>query len=370
MKNKHLCIISFLIFVLLTGCSKKELKVPLEDVGMVDSMAFDYIDENQMRLTVAIPQYSPDAEKDTQTFSITTDLVSSGIVEIEKQSDKKIVFNQLRVVLVNEDFARKGNVRKIVQHLYRNAEVGNKVLIAVVKDNAEAILKGDYPDKPSINFYLNNLLEPSINTAFNPNTNIHDFMYSITNPVVDTVLPYVEKRGEKLEIKGVAIFKGNQMHELIKPEEALVIQALSGQKNLAPLHLDLKAGHGEEKVMIDLIESSVKKESNKNMESPKLTIFLKIKGTLSEYKGERESHLFTVESISDLEKDVNKQLEQDISEFLARLNKTEVDPAGLSEEFRMYHHGKWTSKKTRELIRKLDVKVHVETSIISTGTLK
>lgn len=31
------------------------------------------------------------------------------------------------------------------------------------------------------------------------------------------------------------------------------------------------------------------------MESPKLTIFLKIKGTLSEYKGERESHLFTVE---------------------------------------------------------------------------
>ncbi|WP_238543070.1 hypothetical protein [Lysinibacillus boronitolerans] len=208
MKNKRLCIISFLIVVLLAGCSKKELKVPLEDVGMVDSMAFDYIDENQMRLTVAIPQYSPEAEKDTQIFSITTDLVSSGIVEIEKQSDKKIVFNQLRVVLVNEDFARKGNVRKIVQHLYRNAEVGNKVLIAVVKDNAEAILKGDYPDKPSITFYLNNLLEPSINTAFNPNTNIHDFMYSITNPVVDTVLPYVEKRGEKLEIKALPYLKG------------------------------------------------------------------------------------------------------------------------------------------------------------------
>ena len=35
---------------------------------MVDSMAFDYIDEDQMRLTVAIPQYSPQAEKDTQIF--------------------------------------------------------------------------------------------------------------------------------------------------------------------------------------------------------------------------------------------------------------------------------------------------------------
>ncbi|WP_155590671.1 Ger(x)C family spore germination protein [Lysinibacillus cavernae] len=370
MRKKRLCIISFFVLVLLVGCSRKELKVPLEDVGMVDSMAFDYIDENQMKLTVAIPQYSPEAKKNTQIFSITTDLVSSGIVEIEKQSDKKIVFNQLRVVLVNEDFARKGDIRKIIQHLYRNAEVGNKVLIAVVKDNAEAILKADYPDKPSINFYLNNLLEPSINTAFNPNTNIHDFMYTITNPVFDTVLPFIEKRGEKLEVNGVAVFKGNRMHELIKPEEALVIQALSGRKNLAPLHLDLNAGHGEEKLMIDLIESTVKKVSNKNIESPKLTIFLKIKGTLSEYKGERESQLITTESISELEKDVNKQLEKNIGEFLERLNNMEVDPAGLSEEFRMYYYGEWTTEKTRDLIRKLDIKLHVETSIISTGTLK
>ena len=47
---------------------------------------------------------------------------------------------------------------------------------------------------------------------------------------------------------------------------------------------------------------------------------------------------------------MNKQLEQDISEFLGRLNKAEVDPAGLSEEFRMYHHGKWTSKKQESLL--------------------
>ena len=73
-------------------------------------------------------------------------------MEIEKQSDKKIVFNQLRVVLVNEDFCAERNVRKIVQHLYRNAEVGNKVLIAVVKDNAEAILKEIILISQSINF--------------------------------------------------------------------------------------------------------------------------------------------------------------------------------------------------------------------------
>lgn len=368
--NRKLLGISLILLVLLVGCSRKELKVPLEDVGMVGTMAFDYIDEKQMKITVAIPQYSPEAQQKTQIFSVATDLVSSGIVEIEKLSDKKIVFNQLRVVLVNEEFARKGKVRKVIQHLYRNAEVGNKVLIAIAKDNAESILKGDYPDKPNIIFYINDLLEPSINTAFNPNTNLHDFIYTISNPVTDTILPYIEKLDDKLEIKGVAVFKGNHMEELIKPEEALIIQALQGRKNLAPLHLDLHEGHGEEKLMIDLIESTIKMRSNKSIESPKLIINLKIKGTLSEYKGAREYELNTVESISHLEKDINKQLEEDITKFLDKLKNMNVDPSGLSEKFRMYYHGKWTTKKTREVISKLQTEVHVETSIISTGTLK
>ncbi|UZN00761.1 Ger(x)C family spore germination C-terminal domain-containing protein [Lysinibacillus sp. MHQ-1] len=125
----------------------------------------------------------------------------------------------------------------------------------------------------------------------------------------------MKKRDDKIEIKGVAVFKGNHMHEVIKPEEALIVQALLGRKSLAPLHLDLHEGYGEEKLMIDLIESSIKMQSNKNVDSPKLIIRLKIKGTLSEYKGSREYELNTIESISRLEKDVNKQLEEDITKF-------------------------------------------------------
>lgn len=370
MSRKFLCLTSFVVLFLLAGCADKELKVPLEDVGMVGIMAFDYIDEDKTQLTVAIPQYSPQAEQNTQIFSVATDLVSNGIVEIEKLSDKKIVFNQLRVVLVNEELARNGDVLKIIQHLYRNAEVGNKVLIAVVKERGEEMLRYKYPDKPNINFYLNDLLEPSINTAFNPNTNIHDFMYEITNPVLDAILPFIDKNNDKIEIKGVAVFKGNNMFDTIKPEEALLIQAIKGRKNLAPLDINMNQGHGKERLMMDLIENSVKIKSNKNIDTPKLTIKLKIKGTLSEYKGERENKLNTTDSLAVLEDDVNKELEEDIKKFFAKLNDMKVDPSGLSEYFRMYHHEKWKKEMTREIISKLEVDVEVNTSIISTGTLR
>ena len=369
MSRKLLYLICFQL-LLLTACAEKERKVPLEDVGMVGIIAFDYKDKDNMKLTVAIPQYSPEAQRSTQTFTVDTELVSNGVVEIEKLSDKKIVFNQLRVVLFNEEFARQGNVRKVIQHLYRNAEVGNKVLIAIVKEKGEEMLKFNYPDKPNINFYLNDLLQPSINTAFNPNTNIHDFMYTITNPVFDPIMPFIDKTNDKIEIKGVAVFKDEHMFELITPNEALIIQAIQGRKNLAPLDINMEQGHGKEKLLIDLVQNEVHIESNKSMTSPKLTISITIKGTLSEYKGERENDLFTTESIADLEKDVNKELEQDIKKFLEKLNEWQVDPSGLSEYFRMYYHGKWTTEKKKEILSKVAIDVHVKTSIISTGTLK
>ncbi|MGE7924092.1 Ger(x)C family spore germination protein [Viridibacillus arvi] len=362
----------FTIFVLLflVGCSKKEVKVPLEEVGMVGIMAFDYINEDTTKLTVAIPQYSPEAKRNTQIFSVQTDLVSKGIVKIEKLSDKKVILNQLRVVLINEEYAHKGRVQKVIQNLYRDAEVGNKVLIAVVNGSGEDLLKGQYLDKPNINFYLNDLLMPSINTAFNPNTNIHDFIYTVTNPVFEPILPIIEKIDDKIEVKGVALFKNKHMIESITPSEALIIQALQGKKKLAPLPLDLNKGNGKEIVMLDLIESKVKIKSNKNHKSPKLNIVLNIKGTLSEYQGKREHELNTPKSIAILEEDINKQLGKDIEEFLKKLKGLKIDPIGLSENFRMYYKGKWNDKLTDATIAKLKVDVHVKTSIISTGTLK
>ncbi|QUG40302.1 Ger(x)C family spore germination protein [Psychrobacillus sp. INOP01] len=366
--KKNIILFILLSTILLIGCSDKELKVPLEDVGMVSTMAFDYIDEDTMKMTVAIPQFSPEAKENTQTFSVSTDMVSKGIVEIEMHSDKKIVLNQLRVVLFNEEFAQHGEMEKIVRHFYRESSVGNKVLIAIVNDTGEQILKADYPDKPNINMYINDLLQPSINTAFNPNTNIHDFIYTQTSTVHDSIVPLLEKKDGTIKMEGIAIFKGHEMLQSLTADEALIIQALQGRKNLAPLSLELDGG--KEKLMLDLITNKVNMKSNENMESPKLVINIKFEGTLVEYSGEKEDSLHKLEEITKLEEEINERTSKQIEEFLDKLKELEVDPVGLAEEFRRYYHGDWDKKKTNDIISKLEVDVQVETSIISTGNLK
>lgn len=367
-----ICLILGVIFVTLclSGCSAKEKKVPLEDVGMVGTMAIDYIDNENLKLTVAIPQSSPDAKKNIQIFSVTTDLISKGIVDVEELSDKKVVLNQLRVVLINEEFAQRGDIQKVIRHLYRNSDVGNKVLIAIVKENGEEMLKEEYPDKPNVNFYLNDLLQPSINTAFNPNTNIHDFIYTQTNPVFDSIVPLLEKKEEKVELGGIALFKEEHMLQSLPKYEALVIQALQGRKKLAPLSLTLHETGQNERLQLDLINNRVSMKSNKSFESPKLTINMEIRGALVEYRGEREKELKTPKGLTKLENDINKQLEIDIKKFLEKLMELQVDPIGLTENFRMYYKGEWKKENTEEILSKLRLDIHVETHILSTGTLK
>ncbi|WP_042476248.1 Ger(x)C family spore germination protein [Bacillus ndiopicus] len=363
--NIRLLLIFLLLFV--AGCSEQGKKIPIEEIDMIGIMAFDYVDEKIKKLTVAIPQYSKEAEKDTMVYSVETDLVSQGIVKIEAQSDRKVVLNQLRVILVSEEFARKGHVRSIVEHIYRNAEVGNKALIAVVKGRADSILYAEYPDKPNINFYLNDLLRPSFNTAFNPNTNVHDFIYATTNLTKDASVPYLELLDDKVEITNIALFKEDVMVETISPNESVYIQALLGKKSIAPLVIEMPK---DTKISLNLVKSKFKIESNKDKHQPKLTIHIQMKATLSEYNIEHLDKLNTWKEISHLEKSINRQVEKDIKAFIERLNKQQIDPIGLSEYFRKYTYGKWTRAMTDKVLSKLELDVNVKTIIVNVGTLK
>ena len=367
--SKLLLIITLCAIFMIAGCANKEVRTSLEDIGLVGIMGLDYVDEANVNLSVAIPQYSPNAQEDTEVFTVSTDLIAKGVIDIEALSDKKILFNQLRVILINEEYAQKGKVQKMMEFLYRNPESGDKVLIAVVKGTVKELLNANYPSKPNINFYLNDLLEPTINTAFNPNTNIHDYIYSATNPVLDPIVPIIEKKGDKIDISGVALFKSDHMLEILSPDDALYIQYLQEKKKLAPLPLELHQGHGTEKLMLDLVKSNVHIKSNKNFKSPKLTITLNIKGSLVEYKGERYDTLNNLESLSQLETDISKQLKEEMIHFLNKLQEQKVDPIGLSENFRMYYKGKWTKEMTEETISKLEIELKVHTIIISSGNL-
>lgn len=204
-------VVMVLALLITAGCAP-EIEAPtLEDMGMIGVMGFDYVDGHRMKVTVSMPMPTQGAKEKTQVFTAISKLPSESLISLSTKTERTMVFSQLRVVLVGEELARKSGLQKIVIDLYRNPAVGDNVFIAVVKQTAEEVISGKYPDKPEINSYLNNLLRPRRETAFEPFTPLHDYIFTSTNEVSDPSLPYLEKRGGEIVVSNVAVFKGHKM---------------------------------------------------------------------------------------------------------------------------------------------------------------
>jgi len=352
----------------MVGCTQEERTNSVEDLSMVSSIAFDYINEDEVRMTVSIPQPTGDSGEITQNYSVNTTLIQKGFTEISSQAGKMISLNQLRTILFSEEYAKKGDVTRTAKHFYRDPTIGNNIRLAIVKDNAEDVLKASFPNIPSTTMYLYDLLQPKMHTSFSPFTTLHDFVNTATDNVSHSSMPYLEKKEDSLKIESVALFDSEKMLEIISRKESSFIQALKGKDNLAPIDITLGKGSDKEELHLELIVSKVKITSNKKMDSPQLSIRIKLQGALMEYEGNKE--LSRKKELEMLQKEISKHVEKEVEDLLEKLRKLEVDPVGFSEYFRMYHKGKWNEKLTKKIIASVEYKVSVNFDLLNTGVLK
>jgi len=352
----------------MVGCTQEERTNSVEDLSMVSSIAFDYINEDEVRMTVSIPQPTGDSGEITQNYSVNTTLIQKGFTEISSQAGKMISLNQLRTILFSEEYAKKGDVTRTAKHFYRDPTIGNNIRLAIVKDSAEEVLKASFPDIPSTTMYLYDLLQPKMHTSFSPFTTLHEYVNTATDNVSHSSIPYLEKKENSLNIESVALFDGGKMIETIQRKESSLIQALKGKDNLAPIDITLDKGSGKEELHIEMIVSKVKINSNKKLDSPQLSIRIKLQGALMEYEGEKE--LSRKKELEMLQNEISKHIEKEVEDLLEKLRKLEVDPVGFSEYFRMYHKGKWDEKLTEKVIASVEYKVSVNLDLLNTGVLK
>ncbi|WP_245827609.1 Ger(x)C family spore germination protein [Paenisporosarcina indica] len=342
-----------------------ETQPALEELAMIGVIAFDYIDEKKMKMTVIAPQPSPDAKEHTQSYTIEATLITEGLVQISAKADRMASLSQLRVVLFSEEFAKKGKMIEIVHYLYRDADVRETVRLGIVKDNAGDVLTADYPDKPNTNVYLTNLFEPKLYTTFSPFTDLHIFIAKSTDPTISPTVPYLEVTEGQPEISKIALFDGNHMVDTLEQDDGKLTQALSGMKKIAPFNFNLSE---EEVVALEFIKADVKYKSNNNFDSPKITIKLNLESALDEYKGPIK--ITSSKDLRKLEKSVEERLEMKIAELIAKFKKDKVDPIGLLETLRMKHQGKWTNELTEQLLEKAKFDVVVNIEIVNIGAVK
>ena len=174
-----------------------------------------------------------------------------------------------------------------------------------------------------------------------------------------------------MEITGVALFdsKKEKMIQTLTLGQGHLIQSLQGTSKVPPLTIKLDENSTEEeRLVIDLITSKEKIKGNKNIDDPHITVEVTYKGALTEYSGDKD--LDNKEDFVKLEEQIGEYLTNQTIDLLDELKDLEVDPIGLSENFRMYHEGEWTDDLTKQIVSKAQFEVSVKIRLLNVGSTK
>ncbi|MFC0559726.1 Ger(x)C family spore germination protein [Halalkalibacter alkalisediminis] len=364
--------VNLLLLWILIGCADPNLERPvIEDLGMVGVMGFDYVDEESVKVSVTVPQPAQDAQEQVQRFTTVVDSPHQAIMDISTLTEKTLTPAQLRVLLFSEEYARKVGLWSVLQNLYRDPQVGSNIFIAVVKGTVEEVLTGTYKDKPEINIYLTELLTPRTMTAFSPFTNLHSFINRKTDEVSDPSTPYLEKMDEdSIKLTKVALFKEDKMVNSIEPEEAKLIEAMKGKKKLPDMTIKVPSADGkeEELLIMKFVNTNVNVTANGDLNNPEIFIHLYVRGSIIDYNGTR--YLASQDNRTIVEEHASKYFEGKVISAIRHFQDIGVDPVGIGDYFRLKNARGWSKEKWIETFKRAEITTHVETRIVSTGTIR
>jgi len=358
-----------LLFTLLAnGCSFTRFEKPtIEEMGFISIMGFDYIDAEKMKTVVSVLKATPNLKETHQIFTSNVSLPHEALMVLPTKSEKTIVPQQMRAVLFSEEFATKRGLFQTVKGLYRDPRIGDNVLVAIVKGNVEELMSTKYQRAPELGTYINDLLRPRQETAFHPFTTIHDFIYDTTSGTADASLPFIEKKENKIQITKVAVLKDGKIAEYLSPKEGNAIQTLSNNKKLPSMYLEVAEKGKREKVVLHYIQNKTAISSNGDLQSPVFNIDIRLQATVLGYTGKR--NLEETEQRQQLEKELAEKIKAITAATLLKLQKKQLDPAGLTERLRMHYRGKWKKQYGEKALQNATYRITVQVEIMGVGTL-
>lgn len=358
--------------VVLPGCTITRSKV-LEELGVVSAVGYDLAENGGDLLgTTVLPNFTDTGQEKVDVLSVTGHTSKELRFNMSRMSERKLVSGQIRVVLYGEELSRTG-ILPLSDTLFRDAEIGSQIVLAVVEGRAINFFTKRYPDKPSIDIYLYRMLRKEMSERSMPKTNLHTFIRDVYDNGKDPVLPYLRLGKEDILVDGLAVFQEDKFIGLLNAKEARNLAYISSTgTSTGELEATLKetirqGGHAHAVLMY--IKTSTDWNVSQSGGRPVFQANVLIQGAVSEYTGEQ--NLEEKQEIQKLEKEFAKEYQQELSALIKKLQKDfGTDQLGLGEMYRAKGFIKDLEKeKWREMYKQAKIDVKVNVRILQTGMI-
>lgn len=356
MHKRYLLIFTFV--VLLTGCFPST-KI-LEDIQLVSAIGYDYMNQDMVQLNamVAIPQSGEDQPPLTEVFSSTTHTSKMARMFEQAESPKPFHMGRLEVALYDKRLAQNG-VFRLVDTLQRDPTIGRDLHLGVVDGSTKPVLQGNYKVSETPSKYLFLLLKQNMVSNI-PKSNLHKFLYAYYGKGIDPFLPLLEKKGNRIKLKGTALLKNDKLAGEIDLRESFSLKLLLESFEKGMYEVRLK---DEQYFVLQNLSSGVKYKFEDVKTAPKVNIHVAIKGRVNEAP---DIPISKKPMVDELEKLTEKELNKSMNNLINKFQDLNVDPLGLGDRARSKTR-KFDIKKWEEQYKDIPIHVSVDVQIIQAG---
>ncbi|WP_261303025.1 Ger(x)C family spore germination protein [Paenibacillus andongensis] len=359
--------------VLFSGCVKPFI---LENLALSIIIGYDSLEKERILTTSVLQKIDPSAKEKTQVVASTAYTSKGSRISSNRELSKYLVGGQVRVVMYGKKLASKGII-DLADTLSRDPTLGDMIYLCISDGEASHILTHRYREISNIGMYLYENLRQNSEREEIPSPTLQDFLRDYYSEGKDPVIPLLKRRGNEVFIKGLALFHDDRMVHEASPRQGFLLKVLLNTKkegsfelvaDAEPLTKYMKHPDKEVKIVFATVKSSSKIKLL-DTKVPEFNLSVSMQGDLQEisapYSFEKP------ESVSALEKEIEKKLKKEIETFIASLQSNEADVVGFGEVYRSkIRDSKLTKAKWHPMFKKAKINVRLNFTLRHTGAIE
>jgi Ger(x)C family germination protein len=220
-----------------------------------------------------------------------------------------------KTIIIGEELARRG-VNPYVDSLFRGPTITRTMYFTVAAGRGEDILKTPIKNYTNMGMFLVSLFDGIHQRTFIPVIRLGEF-YRGQSKGKNPVAPILERKGDRVIISGVAVFKKDRMVKKLNIEEGHDLVLLRGLKGRSYQPFSRKQGEKYHRGGV-LVKNSRKVQYYQNEQGHNFIITIKMDGTLQEH-----SHQLPVteKHLQEIEKTIEQQLQTQCETFINKMQE-------------------------------------------------
>lgn len=350
-----------LTFPLLCSCAQPRV---VDEVNMSQAIGYDIFMNDIVEGMFVIPIFQQDKIGKYQILTGTSTTTSDVQAVVSKKADKPVLLGQTRIVLFSEKIVHEIGVTELTDYLYREPQLGNRVMLAVVEGKVKDVINTKPPNtNVNVGIFLSDLINQQNETGNGPDTNLHLFLGNALEDGGDSYLPLIKIINNEVAVSGVALFHENKIVSKVRTRDMFVFKTLVQSHRRGIYKFKLKDKKKSD-IVVESIRSGSSYEVSDSERNPSITIKLKIKGQIKESM--RSENLTNRKMIKKIEQDMEDDLTRQANRLINDFQKKNIDPIGLKEKYHAKNK-KMTYEQWKKIYPMMDIKVETKVDIIQTG---